>query len=157
MAVASKLQAWLEQRDVAYETRTHEAMPSSARTAQAAHVPGSRMAKGVVLKRADDSFMLMVLPADYLVHLGRLQRALGEPVCLATEAELQELFPDCALGAVPALAQAYGLPLLVDRGLFAQPEVFVESGDHETLLRLSGEQFADLLGDADQIDAVRHI
>jgi len=157
MPIASKLEAWLEQHSVNFETRAHEAMPSSTRTAQAAHIPGKRMAKGVVLKRTDSSFMVMVLPADYLVHLGRLQRALKERVCLATEAELAELFPDCAQGAVPALAQAYGLPLLVDRGLFAQPEVFVEAGDHETLLRLSGEQFAHLLADADLINAVKHI
>jgi len=157
MAVASRLQTWLEQRAVEYETTAHEAMPSSARTAQAAHIPGKQMAKGVVLKRADDAFLVMVLPADSLVHLGRLQRILGEPVCLATEAELEGLFPDCDQGAVPALAQAYGLPLLVDRGLFAQPEVFVEAGDHRTLLRLGGKQFAHLLGDADQIDATKHI
>lgn len=157
MAVASQLQTWLEQRAIAYETTTHEAMPSSTRTAQAAHIPGKQMAKGVVLKRADDSFMVMVLPADYLIHLGRLQRVLGEQVCLATEAELARLFPDCDQGAVPALAQAYGLPLLVDRGLFAQPEVFVEAGDHKTLLRLKGEQLARLLEEADQIDTVKHI
>ncbi|MCB1690623.1 MAG: YbaK/EbsC family protein [Halioglobus sp.] len=156
MPVASTVKTWLEQRHVAYETVSHESTVSSARTAAAAHVPGRRLAKGVVLKRADDSFLVMVIPADNMVHLGRLHRALDETLCLASENELTDLFPDCAAGAVPALGQAYGLPVLVDTSLFEQPEVFIESGDHRTLLRLSDTQFTALQGSARRLNARKY-
>lgn len=157
MTVAKTLETYLVQRQVNYDTRTHPAAPSSARTAEAAHLPGHRVAKAVVLKRSDDSYMLMVLPADQMVHLGRLHRLLDEDVGLATEGELAALFPDCAVGAVPALGQAYGLHTLVDSSLFDLPEVFIESGDHQTLVHLNHQQFDQLLGSADRVDAVRHI
>ena len=78
MPVASTVKTGLEQRHVAYETVPHESTVSAARTAAAAHIPGRRLAKAVVLKRADDSFLVMVIPADNMVHLGRLHRALDE-------------------------------------------------------------------------------
>ncbi len=157
MAVAKKLKTYLAQNHVAYDTKTHAATPSSARTAEAAHLPGRQLAKAVVLKRPDETYMMMVLPADHLVHLGRLHRLLNEDVGLATEGELLGLFPDCAEGAIPALGQAYGLHTMVDSSLFEQPEIFIESGDHQTLVHLSHQQFDQLLGNADRVDAVRHI
>ena len=157
MPVASKIKTWLEQQKADCETLSHESTLSSARTAASAHIPGRRLAKGVVLKRSDDTFLIIMLPADKKVHLGRLHRALDEDLCLATEEELPDLFPDCAFGAVPALGQAYGLPVLVDDSLFDQPEVFVESGDHETLLRFTNTQFTMLLGSAERINAVTRV
>jgi len=157
MSVAKKLKTYLAQHHVTYDTRLHPATPSSARTAEAAHLPGRRLAKAVVLKRPDETYLLMVLPADHMVHLGRLHRLLDEDVGLATEPELAALFPDCAEGAIPALGPAYGLHTMVHSSLFEQPEIFMESGDHRTLVHLSNQQFNQLLGNADRVDAVRHI
>jgi Ala-tRNA(Pro) deacylase len=157
MTIPERLKEYLEQQNATYETLTHTYTPSSARAAEAAHVPGGQFAKAVVLKRPDDTFMLMVLPADYMVHLGRLHRLLEEEVCLATEPELVQLFPDCEEGAIPALGPAYGLRTLVDGTLFDQEKVFIESGDHQTLLQFGRKQFEQLLGQAERVDAVRHI
>lgn len=156
MPIAKSLAAYLERNAVAYETRSHTFTPSSARSAEAAHVPGHHLAKAVVLKRMDDSFLLVVLPSDYRVHLGRLHQLLGEEVCLAGEAELNALFPDCFEGAVPALGAAYGIETLVDRGLLEQPEVFIESGDHQTLIRFDGETFGRLFSGTRVVDAGKH-
>jgi Ala-tRNA(Pro) deacylase len=111
----------------------------------------------VVLKKPDDTFIVMALPADCRVHLGRLRALLDAAICLATEQELAALFPDCSVGAIPALGAAYGLRTLVDRSLFEQPEVFIESGDHETLVQLSCEQLGSLVGDSERIEAARHL
>jgi Ala-tRNA(Pro) deacylase len=37
------------------------------------------------------------------------------------------------------------------------PEVYVESGDHEHLMKISGARFADLLRAAEVVDVGRHI
>lgn len=157
MPIAERLKTWLEQHQAEYATLPHAFTPSSARTAEAAHIPGGRVAKAVVLKTPDDHFLLMVLPADYLVHLGRLHRLLGEEVCLASEDELTALFPDCAQGAVPVLGEVYGLRTLVDSSLFDQPVVYFESGDHCTLIQLSHHQFARLMLNAERVEAVKHV
>jgi Ala-tRNA(Pro) deacylase len=77
-------------------------------------------------------------------------------VGLATEQELVELFPDCEGGAIPPLGTAYRLVTLVDRDLLKQPEVYFESGDHEHLVKVTGQQFSSLLGDAEPVNVATH-
>ncbi len=81
--------------------------------------------------------------------LAELRAALGrDGLQLAGEAELKEKFADCALGAVPPLGSAYGLPVVVDVGLAAQPEVYFEAGDHEHVVHVTRSEFQRLLPDA---------
>ncbi|HEB89290.1 MAG TPA: YbaK/EbsC family protein, partial [Deltaproteobacteria bacterium] len=53
-----------------------------------------------------------------------------------------------ALGAVPPLGAAYGLPTVLDSSLENRSEVFFEAGDHETLVRMEGDEFRGLLASA---------
>jgi Ala-tRNA(Pro) deacylase len=125
-------------------------------TAAAAHVPGDRLAKAVILKDGED-YLMVVVPSDYHVQLGSLHRQLGREVGLATETELVSLFPDCDEGAAPPVGAAYALKSLVDERLLAQPEVFFEAGDHEHLVKVGGAQFKALQADAEPVDVAKHI
>lgn len=144
MAVAITVQQYLEDRGVAYEVLTHAHTVSASRTAQKSHVPGDRVAKAVVLK-ADEDYLVAVLPASHHVDLGQVRSWLGRPVGLATESEASELFPDCALGAVPPVAGAYGVEAILDDSLTRQSEVYFEGGDHSSLVHVSADQFRDLM------------
>lgn len=144
MAVAMTLQQYLANLHVTYDTLTHAQAPSASRTAQASHVTGDRLAKAVVLKTAD-GYLTAVVPASHRLELDELGQWLEEPVYLATEKEIEDLFPDCETGAIPALANAYGLSMLVDESLDRQPEIYFEAGDHCTLVHMTGEQFHRLM------------
>ncbi len=63
------------------------------------------------------------------------------PVALASEDEIAELFPDCDAGAVPPIAEAYAVDAFVDESLDKQPDVYLEGGDHRSLIHISGEEF----------------
>src|SRR4051794_25035086 len=63
MTVAPTLQKYLDQT-VTYELISHDPTMSSTRTAEACHVPGDCLAKGVVL-RHDGGYMLAILPASH--------------------------------------------------------------------------------------------
>ncbi len=147
MAVATKLARYLEERGVPYEVRTHPLTPSASRTAEASHISGHAIAKGVVLKDGG-GYLLAVLPASHEISFGDLERLLGRKVELASEEEATSLFPDCDLGAVPALGAPYGLDVLVDEQLIGQPEVYIEGGDHASLVHVTGERFQVLESDA---------
>jgi Ala-tRNA(Pro) deacylase len=144
MAIASKLASYLAKRGIAYEVVIHPRTMSATRTAQASHVPGDRLAKAVVV-RDDEGFKVAVLPASHQIELGALSRLLQRPLGLATEEEASELFADCETGAFPAVGSAYGLDVVLDDSLSEQPEVFVEGGDHASLLHLKAEQFGQLM------------
>ncbi|MCU0833631.1 MAG: YbaK/EbsC family protein [Chromatiaceae bacterium] len=156
MAISQRLDSYLKAQGVDYALITHPRTESSMTTAAAARVPGDRLAKAVIV--GDDAgWMVVVVPSDYHVHLGALHRHLGRTVGLATEPEVVDLFPGCDEGAVPPIGAAFGLPTLVDERLLDAPEVFFESGDHEHLVRVSGDQFRALLAEADVIDVGQHV
>jgi Ala-tRNA(Pro) deacylase len=155
MSIANTVRSFIEGQSIPYEVVTHRHTSSSMESAGAAHVENDHLAKAVIVKEGDD-YMMVVVPSDYRVHLGKLHRLLGREVGLATERELAQLFPDCEEGAIPPIGVAYQLITLVDTSLLEQPEVYFESGDHEHLIKVSGEQFTHLLGDAEAVDVSRH-
>ncbi len=140
MALAATLQQYLADQKIAYEVITHRPTISSAMTAEASHVSGDCIAKAVVVK-AEDRFIMAVLPASHHLKLGDLSSVLSRAVHLATEDEASKLFPDCSFGAVPALGPAYGVDMVVDDSLAEQPEVYFEGGDHTSLVQVSAEEF----------------
>ena len=156
MTIANKLEAHLKEKSIDFELIPHPHSESSMATAAAAHVPGDRLAKAVIVKDGDD-YLVVVVPSDYHVHLGALHRTLGRGVGLATERELASLCPDCDEGAVPPVGEAYGLKSLLDKALLEQPEVYFEAGDHENVVKVTGTSFRALHADSEVVEVARHI
>ena len=126
MTIAATLQRHLEGRGVGYEVLNHPTTGSSSETAQSAHVSGNRIAKTVVLRDGNGAggYLLAVLPASHHLSLDMIQSWLGRPVALASEQEIGKLFPDCDLGAIPPMGEAYGLDVVLDESLTALDEVY---------------------------------
>ena len=142
MSIAPTLKRYLAAENIQYEEIPHELTMSSTRTAEECHVSGDRLAKAVVLRR-DGDYMLVVMPASHHLRLPELRT---KP--MANEAEINRLFRDCAHGAIPAVGKCYGLETIVDDSIGAQPDIYMEAGDHETLLHLTHAQFARLTANA---------
>jgi Ala-tRNA(Pro) deacylase len=141
MTVAPTLEKYLTSKNIKYDVIMHDPTMSSSRTAETCRIPGDRIAKAVVL-RDENGFVLAILPASHHIRLSDLKRRLGFDVALATEQEIQQLFEDCAQGAVPPAGECYGLDVIVDDSIEAQPEIYLEGGDHATLIHLTHAQFA---------------
>ena len=142
MTIAPTLQKYLDQ-NVTYDVIPHEPTMSSMRTAEVCQISGDRLAKGIVLSR-DGGYLLAVLPASHHIQIPELRTQLGEDVGLATEDEITQLFKDCALGAVPAIGTCYALDAIIDESINEQPEVYLEGGDHTTLIHMGQREFARL-------------
>jgi Ala-tRNA(Pro) deacylase len=143
MTIAPTLKSYLD-RNVRYDLVTHDPTQSSLRTAEASHIPGGALAKGIVL-RIEGGYLLAVLPASRRIDLADLRKVIGDDVELADEPEVASLFEDCAVGAVPPVGKCYGLDVVLDDSLGVQPEVYLEGGDHQTLVHVSRDQFARLM------------
>lgn len=147
MAIARTLETYLANKNITFDVITHEPTMSSTRTAEACRISGDRIAKSVVL-RDGGGYILAILPASHHIRLPDLATWLGFDVDLATEHEIEQLFEDCAHGAVPPAGECYGLDMIVDDSIEDQPEVYLEGGDHATLVHLSHAQFARFTEDA---------
>src|SRR5438093_4082001 len=105
--------SFLDEQGVRYRLSHHETAFTSQELAQLEHVSGKKVIKPVVVK-ADGQFVLCALPASYFVDISELRQQLGaRDVELADEPTLQELFPDCELGAEPPIGRLFGLETLM--------------------------------------------
>jgi Ala-tRNA(Pro) deacylase len=147
MGIAITLAQYLAERGVKYDIVEHPHAVTASESAKTSHISLNRLAKAVVLK-GKDSFLLAVLPASGHIQFGQLCKQLGADVDMASEEQIETLFLDCEPGAVPALGAAYGLKVIVDDSLANEPEVYLEGGDHASLVHISGSTFQKLLADA---------
>jgi Ala-tRNA(Pro) deacylase len=148
MTIAATVNDELTRHHVSYDLLPHPHTGSSLETAEEAHVPGDRIAKGVLLEDME-GYVLAVVPASQHVHLGRLHRYSHRQLGLSTEHAVGEVFSDCEPGAIPPLGPAYGLETVVDEGLLTgTTDVFFEAGDHEHLVRVRADDFRRLLKEA---------
>jgi Ala-tRNA(Pro) deacylase len=147
MTIALTLERYLDAKNVKYDVIAHAPTNSSKQTAEICHIPDDRLAKAVLL-RDEVGYALAVLPASHHIRLSDLRSQFGDDVRLASEREIEELFQDCARGAIPVVGECYGLDVVVDDSIDEQPEVYFEGGDHATLVHMSHAQFADLTATA---------
>jgi len=146
MAIATTLKSFLEDHHVHYDMVRHPHSATADESAHLAHIPGHQVAKAVVLEDTN-GYVVSVLPSTNRLDMEWVNESLGRQLSLATENELPELFPDCAMGAVPALSNAYGLDVIWDEQLTNASEIYIEAGDHENLIRVHGDVFCKLMQD----------
>jgi Ala-tRNA(Pro) deacylase len=131
-----KLDELLTSRQVPFERLHHRPVYTANRIAQVLHVPGREMAKTVLL-RGDQGYVLAVLPATHQVDLERLREDLGGArLEMATEEEMDLVFPDCERGALPPFGSLYHLPTFVDESLAEDEQIVFEAQNHEEAIRM---------------------
>lgn len=147
MAISPKLRTYMDRCGVRFDEIAHEPTLQAARTAEAAHVSGRRVAKGVLV-RAGDEYMMAVAPSSRRIDFDRLQSWLGRDVQLAAEADSVSLFPDCELGAMPPIGAAFGLETILDDDMLKSEDIYFEGGDHRTLVHVDAVNWRRLVRDA---------
>jgi len=150
MAISNTLKRYLDQSGIAYEAIQHHLAFSSQKIAEAAHVSGERLAKGVLL-RDGIGYLLAVLPSPLSVDVDELSEQLGRNLDLVEEGEIHQLFPDCDPGAVPPIGDAYEIEVALDTELCDEPDIYFEAGDHVGLIRVGGTDFQTLLKNAQHL------
>jgi len=145
MPIAQPIEQYLHRTRVPYSTLVHERAYTARQEAEVAHVPGHRWAKSVVCFIDDSEPILAVVPADFIVNMKALLHLTGaRTVRLATESELESLFPGCEAGAMPPFGLLFGLRTFVDVTLASEPELVFNAGTFTDAIRMDYRAFADL-------------
>jgi Ala-tRNA(Pro) deacylase len=142
-----QLERFLRDNKIAFELHHHPEAFTAQEVAAAEHVPGKALGKVVVVS-ADDSLVLVALPAPSAVDLDKVAPALGaKSVRLAEESEFESRFPGCDTGAMPPFGNntLYDVPVLVDRTLSEQNEVAFNACTHTDSVHLAYADFERLV------------
>jgi len=154
--MAKVIKQYLDAHGVKYDVIGHAHTSSSIRTAEAAHVPGDQLAKGVVLRDVNGHLMA-ILPATHYLDIGQMNAWLDRKLDLLPEDDLLGLFTDCEPGAVPPIGTAYGMEAVLDEALARQSDIYFEAGNHRELVHVDAEQFSYIEGRARRGHFSHHI
>ena len=137
---------FLKKSKVKYKVTKHKAAFTAQEVAAEEHEPGKYVAKAVVVK-ADDKYVMCVLPACYNIDLKSLKSQLkAKSVKLGSEKELGEIFGDCEVGAQPPFGNLYDLPTIMDKVLEEDDHIMFQGGTHEKSIRMSMADYRKLVG-----------
>jgi len=142
---AKRLREFLDDQGVKYAAIPHQVAYTARQTAALTHVPNKELAKTVIVK-IDGVLAMAVLPASYAVDLSLLKAAIGaNNASLAKEAEFQDQFPECEIGAMPPFGNLYGMAVYVDESLTKDEHISFNAGSHYELLQISYADFERLV------------
>ncbi|WP_051785955.1 aminoacyl-tRNA deacylase [Endozoicomonas numazuensis] len=145
MSIAPKIDRYLQTHNLSFDTISHPPSRSSVQSAIAAQIPLSNVAKAVILKDDTDNYLMAIVPASSRLQMKQMQEITDCQLKLASEKELSQHFRDCQKGAVPPIGEAYDMDMIWDNKLSLLPDVYIEAGDHETMIHLSKEAFQHIL------------
>ncbi|MDX1984392.1 MAG: YbaK/EbsC family protein [Bryobacteraceae bacterium] len=142
---ANKLREFLDQKHVKYITIRHSVAYTAQEIASLTHIPGSELAKTVMVKM-DGEMAMAVVPASQRVDLTLLKKVAGvDNVELATETEFKYRFPDCEAGAMPPFGNLYKMPVYSSEDLRLDEDIAFNAGTHSELVRLKYQDYERLV------------
>lgn len=148
MSLTATIDKYLRRSHINYDVVPHNFTENAYDSACSAHLPASRVIKAVLLRDySDQYFVLAIIPACNKLNIRWVNKELNRNLMLADEAELAAQFPDCVMGVVPALGQAYHTDIIWDDMLGHPSELYFESGNHRELIHITNKQFMKLFGD----------
>jgi len=145
MSISTRVASYLEGEGIKYDTINHAHTSTSVGSAITSHILPRSIAKAVVLEDHESRHLMAIVPASHKVSLHKLNDKMDADLHLADEEQVYKMFADCEHGAVPAIGQAYNMNAIYDESLDQLDDVYLEAGDHETLIHLSKAQFGKLM------------
>lgn len=141
MEIPVKLAKFLKRNKLYYQVMVHPQTFTSLGTAEAGHVSGKAMVK-VVLVKADEKDVMVILPSSRTLDLFKLSSALKtNNVRVEEEKEFKDLFPDCELGAMPPFGRLYHLSCYVDESVKKNDKIYFNAGNHEECIQVWTDDF----------------
>ena len=128
---------FLQEAGIDHDVVEHQPTFSAVQEARAAHEEPRHTAKTLLLHDRD-GWRLAVIPANRRLDLAKARRLLGATahLRLATEDEMQQVFPGFDVGALPPVGPQLPLPEAVDVRLIYRDRVLCAGGDHRHAVRL---------------------
>lgn len=145
MTSSNRFVQYLDGQQVAYECRWHPRDETAKQAAHDSNAHASQFAKAIAVN-ADGGQLLVVLPANHRVDLPRLREHLGASMVeLLPEEDLGKFFPDCEVGAIPALGHLFGMPVYISPELAKQKTILFHGGTHEHVIEMAYSAFEQLV------------
>jgi Ala-tRNA(Pro) deacylase len=138
------LKDYLDSHNIQYVSVEHSIAYTAKEIAERVKIKGDQMAKTVMIN-LDGAMSMVVLPASCRIRWDRFMKAMGtELVCLASEDEFQDRFPDCEVGAMPPFGELFEMPVYMYEGFDEDGEIAFRAGTHHEIIKMRFSDYVQL-------------
>jgi Cys-tRNA(Pro) deacylase len=130
--------------DLPHRVIRHGPVSSLEEAAQARGVSPSQMIKTMVVLRAEDDYLFVLVPGDRVISWPKLRNHLGVNRLSMPDAEDALRVTGYRRGTITPLGAATSLPVVAD--VTVSGEVSIGGGDHGVALTVSGPDLIRVLG-----------
>lgn len=141
--IPNKVLNYLEKNRIKFEVIDHRQVFTAHDLAMTLHLPHSQIAKSLLIK-ADNNFILAVLPADKNLDMRKLAKLVkAKKLSMPKENIMKEKFK-VKPGALPAFGGLYKLPVYIDKIILKQKKILLSSGSFVQSVLLSPKDYVNL-------------
>ena len=140
LTVLERLSSFLQGQGVQFSVLQHAPVFTSE---EAAAVRGTSLASGAkaLICKADEQFVLIVLPADRRLASKQVRKEAGvKSLRFATREEVEQL-TGLAPGSIPPFGSLFNLSTWCDSRLVEQPQINFNAGDHAVSIGMTYQDF----------------
>jgi Cys-tRNA(Pro)/Cys-tRNA(Cys) deacylase len=139
----SRVEAALAQLGVTYRVVRHAPVGSLAEAAEARGIPPHALIKTMVVRRAADDYLLVLVPGDRAIAWPRLRALLGVSRLSMPDADTAFAVTGYRRGTITPLGTTTPLPVVADSRIAG--EISIGGGDHGVGVTLKAETLLSAL------------
>jgi Ala-tRNA(Pro) deacylase len=140
MSVFDRLCELLNQKSIEFNVVRHAPVYTSEEAAAVRGTPLASGAKALICK-ADDRFVMIVLPADLKLASKAVRKAAGIKSLRFASREEVETLTGLTPGSIPPLGSLFGLPTWCDERLAQHPRINFNAGDHAISISMTYKDY----------------
>jgi Ala-tRNA(Pro) deacylase len=154
--ILKKLLKFLGDEKIKYEIVEHKTVYTALDSAETQHIKPQEIVKTLVMKIGPGKAVLALIPANKNLDKMKFKKAASgwakkenlkiKPPEFAKEPWMKKNIQG-KIGATPCFGSIFDFPVFVDRSLFRQKNLFVNSGDYNYSIKLSLKNFEKALGE----------
>jgi len=143
--VEEKILSALKAQGIEYEVFEHEPVYTCPQMANFLKTDEAHIAKSMIVKKSDGTYMLAVLPGNRKINFHRLGVVTkAAPVILAPKKEAEEI-AQCSVGCVYPLGNIINLETLFDSAILRLEYVYFNPGSHTKSVKISTQALTKLV------------
>lgn len=148
MPVPASVQSLLQHKNVAYGLTATPFNDENKRLVwHDQYLRDMSAAKSLILQD-EQGRVQVIIAADRLLDLKAVNRKMGRELHATNRDDIRKFCASHQLDSIPALPKLAGLLTLVDKHLLDRTELLLDSGNEDQLVRLSRDEFEQILADA---------
>jgi len=142
--VEEKILSALKAHGIEYEVFEHDPVYTCPQMANFLKTDEAHIAKSMIVKKSDGTYLLAVLPGNRKIDFHRLGLVTkGAPVILAPKMEAEDI-AQCSVGCVYPLGNIINLETLFDSAILRQEYVYFNPGSHTKSVKISTQALTKL-------------